>query len=82
MAERASIKPGLSAQVTIDNKVILKEQYINYQALSFLAESGGYVGIYLGLSIFDLVKTVIAWMSRTYFRPDQCVFILSKYFGV
>ena len=46
-------------QIIFLGKLDIEEQYTAYTLLAFLAEVGGFVGLFLGLSILDLTNTMI-----------------------
>ena len=64
---------GLNDTLVLNFKMLIKvtEAYKSYQELELLAEFGGYVGLFLGFSIFDLgsfVKKIAELLSIT--RPN------------
>ena len=40
------------------SRLTVEEQYWSYGAVSYLAEVGSFVGIFLGLSLFDVAQMI------------------------
>lgn len=49
---------GLPTKIKVSPMVKVVTYYKAYDALAYLAEVGGYLGIFVGLSIFDLLCAV------------------------
>ena len=53
-------------KLKFDQYVKVTEAYVSYTELELLAEFGGYVGLFLGLSVFDINKIIMNIIN--YFR--------------
>ena len=52
--------PEASSQVLFKPGLEVEEQYWSYTGLSYFAEMGGYLGIFIGVSVFDASEKVLA----------------------
>ena len=46
-------------QVYIEQMITVQEQYWSYPFLSYVADVGGYVGVFLGVSFFQLSNLIL-----------------------
>ena len=49
----------------------VEEQYVPYTFLPFLAEAGGFLGIFLGYSAFDLIKLLVKLIQKVPRKPKK-----------
>ena len=62
----------------------VEEQYVPYTFLPFLAEAGGFLGIFLGYSAYDLIKllvNLIQMMPRKKKKGEIVPLFNSKYYS-
>ena len=58
--------------------MVLEEEFYSFTFLKFLAETGGFMGIFLGLSLCDLIGLAISLISKVSFLGN---FIILPNFG-
>ena len=42
----------------------IEEEYVPYTAVPFLAEVGGFMGIFIGLSVYDLIAKGVSLVEK------------------
>ena len=59
--------PLNTVAINFPMRIQIAESYLIYNALSILAEIGGYVGLFLGFSIYnalDFIESMIGFLKR------------------
>ena len=64
--DRPDLKPKYHGRIDSKFKLLVKysESFYNYSGLSLIAEVGGYVGLFLGISIVQIID-ILDWLGRT-----------------
>lgn len=54
---------SFSSQIVFYSKLMVEEQYRSYLFPEYIADIGGYVGIFLGFSLYDMSYLVVIVVS-------------------
>ena len=58
------VKNNTILQIYFDDYIKTTEEYPMYTFLSMIAQVGGYVGLFLGWSVNQVVNPLISWLKR------------------
>ena len=62
--ERFSVYPSQCARLFFNSKMVVTEQFWSYGFMSYIAETGGFVGLFLGYSLLQLELLLIFCSKR------------------